>query len=179
MAESAQGLPRSTVAVSAVAILFAGLGTFVLMQWTGSRTRAGELRAAIEQATARETELRSQADPLAEQYERLKGRTDLLWTGKLKVCNSTDDEVVVSPLAAVYLAEDGSFVTFNSSDHGSDLWRLAPGEVRELSFPDAGWDGSVSYYSLWIKGSHGEVPYAGAWPVEAGFCVRHTVGGQS
>lgn len=171
---SSKGLPKSTMIAATVAIVFTGTTTFFLIKWIGSRDAATQLRADIEEAQANEATLREQLDPLATQYDRLKSRTDVLWVGKLSVCNSSDETVTISRLASVYLDEEGAFTVFNSEDHGHDLWKLGPGEVRELSYPAAGWDGSVTYYALWISYSGGrESPYAGPWPLKAGHCVRH------
>ena len=165
------GLPRSTLVVAAVAIVFVGLATFFLLKWTGSRDAATALRTEIQEVSDQEAGLREELEPLATQYDRLKGRTDVLWVGKLSVCNTSSETITISRLASVYLAEDGTYATFNSEEIGRNLWRLGPGEVRELSYPAAGWDGSVTYYSLWVNDV---TPYAGPWPLKAGHCIRHT-----
>jgi len=167
-----KGLPRSTVIASSVAIVFIGLTTFSLLKWTGSHDTAAALRIEIDEAAATEAELREELAPLAAQYDRLKGRTDVLGIGKLTVCNSSDERITISQVASIYYNDESSeFQIFNSQKHGHGLWSLEPGEVRELSFPSAGWDGSVTYYALFINDL---VPYGGVWPLKAGHCIRHT-----
>jgi hypothetical protein len=170
---STGSLPRATVVASVVTIAAVTLATFFGMRWYGSRVATRALEADIAVAKTTTAALSEQLAPLAREQRRLEERSSVLWVGTLKVCNSSDRPVTITQLAAIYPDSEGTFQTFNSEEQGHAQWRLAPGEVRELSDPQSGWDGSVSFYSLWIRDRGEERPFAGTWPAEAGYCVRY------
>lgn len=167
------GLPKSTMAVAGVAIAMAGLMTFTLVQWSDARTRSAELSAEIAEIDARLAELRPELVAAEGQLSGLEERTGLLAPGRLAVCNHSGSTVTVKMVAATWLGADGELQTFNSTDHGLDLWRIPAGERLVLERPQAGWDGSVTYYSLWLRAQGQEFPFAGTWPpAEGGDCVE-------
>lgn len=162
------GLPKSTMIVSALAIAAAVLMTFVLVQWSDARTKSAELSAEIAEIDGRLAELRPELAAAEGQLSGLEERTGLLAPGKLAVCNHSASTVTVKMVAATWLGEDGELRTFNSTDHGLDLWRVPAGERQVIERPQAGWDGSVTYYALWLRAQGQEFPFAGTWPPDEG-----------
>lgn len=162
------GLPKSTVLVSAVAIAFAGLATFMILKWSDSRAASAELRTQIAEVEAEAEGIRGDVDSVEQQLGSLAERTSILVRGKLSVCNFSSEVVTVESAAATWLGDDGRYRTFNSTEHGKDLWRVPPGEQTVLELPRAAWDGSVTYYALWLRVAGQEYPFAGTWPPEEG-----------
>ncbi len=166
------GLPKSTILASGLVILFAGAATFMILQWSGSRSHTAELRTQLAESTTLEAQVHSELDPLERELGGIHGRTDQLNPGKLAICNHSSQPIVVARLAATYLGPDEKFETFNSEAFGRDLWRLGPGDRKELAHSPAGWDGSVTYYAMWLRKGGDEYPYGGMWPAaQPDFCV--------
>lgn len=165
------GLPRSTVMVAAVAILFAGLMTFFILKWAGARTATQDAKAQMADLQPKAQELTTNLAAVQGQLDKLKGQTNVLTRGKFKVCNRSHDAIVVVYLAATYLDEQGNFQTFNSSEYGKDLWRLEAGQIQELNYLRGDWDGSVTYYAAEIHAGNNDYLYAGAWPLDEDFCI--------
>lgn len=171
------GLPRSTILVAALAIVLAGSFAFFVLQWTESRAAAAELRGRIAEVEAEAADVRQQLAAVEGDLGQLEQRTSVLQQGRFSVCNFSPTPVTVVWVAATWLAPDGQFHTFNSSEHGRDLWRVAPGETDALDYPPAGWDGTVAYFAALLKVEGQEYPYAGTWPPTEQNCVRWSPGG--
>lgn len=155
------GLPRPTIVVAAVAIGLAVAMTFVILKWSNARAAAAALRAEIVEVDAQIAALRPELTGVEGALGGLEQRAELLDRGKLTVCNYSGDPVTVKMVAATWLDGEGRLTTFNSTDQGLDLWRIPPGERVVLDHPQSGWDGSATYYSLWLRVRGQEYPYAG------------------
>lgn len=177
MSTGSAGLPRSTILVSAVAIVLAGAAAFFILKWSDSRTAAGELRTQIAEVEEEAAGVRSNLEAVEGDLGQLERRTSNLRQGRFAVCNFSGTPVTVVWLAATWLGPDGEFRTFNSSEHGRDLWRVSPGQTEELDHPPSGWDGTVAYFSTLLKVEGQEYPYAGTWPPTEQNCVRWSPGG--
>lgn len=167
-APAAAGLPKSTMVIAGFAIAMAGLMAFVLLKWSDSRTAAGELGVQIAEVDAELAQVRPELHTAEGQLAGLEERTGLLAHGKLAVCNFSAETVTVKMVAATWLGEEGEFESFNSTEHGLDLWRIPPGERLVLDRPASGWDGSATYYSMWLRAQGQEFPFAGTWPPAEG-----------
>lgn len=164
------GLPKSTIVVAGFAIALAGLMTFAILKWSDSRTAATGLRAEIAEVDAQLAGLRPELTGVEGQLGGLEQRTELLERGKIAICNYSGDQVTVKMVAATWLGEDGKFTTFNSTEKGLDLWKIPAGERVLIDHPQSGWDGSATYYSLWLRARGQEYPYAGTWPTGSDDC---------
>jgi hypothetical protein len=164
------GLPKSTIVVAGFAIALAGLMTFMILKWSDSRTAATGLRAEIAELDGQIAALRPELTGAEGQLGGLEQRTELLSRGKIAICNYSGDQVTVKMVAATWLGEDGTFTTFNSAEKGLDLWRIPAGDRALIDHPLSGWDGSATYYSLWLRVGGQEYPYAGTWPTGSDDC---------
>lgn len=170
------GLPKVTMLISAVAIIFAGIAAFVIMKWTDARTAAGEARLTIEELETAEAEIGAELGQREDRLAELETRSSVLINGKLVICNSSSEPVTVKLLAATYLTSDGAFEVFNSESLGDNLWRIGPGDREELTYSQGSttWNGDVAYYAMWLLAGSDEYPFAGTWPANPNFCVRWT-----
>ena len=176
---SQQGLPKSTIVVAGVAIALAGLATFVVLKWSDSRTAAGELTTRIAEVDAEAAGVRDELESVEGELSGVEQRTSVLKRGKLQICHSSGAPVVVEKGAATWMDDEGEYRTFNSTEHGQDLWRVEPGGERlALEHPASGWDGAVSYYAVWLRVNGDQFPFAGPWPPPGGDdCLRWAWGG--
>lgn len=173
MSEGA-GLPKSTILVAAAAIFFLGVGTFFLLKWTGSRAQTQEYRLQMDELRPTVEGLQAELTSLQNQLQQLQGQTSIFVRGQLKVCNFSDEPVSISSLAVTYLDDAGAFRTFHSEPYGKDLWRVQPGQEMVLSYPQGGWDGTVTYYAFWLRAGGNLYPFAGPWPLDKDHCVNWT-----
>lgn len=173
---SQQGLPKSTIVVAAVAIALAGLAAFVVLKWSDSRAAASELTTRIAEIDEEAAGVRSELESVEGELSGVEQRTGVLKRGKMQICNFSGAQVVVESVAATWMDDQGEYHTFNSTDHGLDLWRVESGQRLALDHPESGWDGSVSYYAVWVREKGGgQLPYAGPWPPPGGDdCLRLT-----
>jgi hypothetical protein len=165
------GLPKSTIVVAGLAIALAGMMTFAILKWSDSRTAATGLRAEIAEVDAQLAGLRPELTGVEGQLGGLEQRTELLERGRMTICNYSGDQVTVKVVAATWLGVDGKFTTFNSAETGLDLWKIPAGERVLIDHPQSGWDGSATYYSLWLRVRGQEYPYAGTWPAGSDDCT--------
>ena len=175
---SHEGLPSSTVILALLCVAFVGGATFLTMRWTGAQKNTVKLRDSIVLLTEEEAELTEQATLVRTQYKELKGRTDVLYNGKMEICNESTRDVRISKIAATFLNDNGDFETFNSEPYGTRIWTVIPGERKELSFlqGNVAWDGSVVYYSALLRGADGqEYPFGGMWPPNDSKCLKWTM----
>lgn len=174
MADSDVGLPRPTMIAAAVAILLIGAFAFLVVTWGNARAVGAEVTTQLTELNAVLEEKRAELDPLKRQLTTLQGQTDMFARGKMCVTNTlTDAPVTIEKLAVVYLDDNGDFQTFNSGVYGDDLWTIGPGRARqELSYPRGGWDGSVTYFAMWIEAQGDDGPQARVWPLDPEFCVQ-------
>jgi hypothetical protein len=172
--EPAGGLPKSTMIASVGVILFAGVATYMILQWSGSRSHTAALRVELAEATALEVQVHSELDPLEAELASTHGRTDQLNPGKLTFCNQTNRPITITMLAATWLDANEEFQTFSSEAFGRDLFRVGAKERQVLSFARGNWDGSVTYYALWVRTGSGEYPLAGTWPSDPSHCLNWT-----
>lgn len=168
------GLPRSTVFVSVGAIALSGVLALIIVTWSDKRTQAATLRDEIADLEPTLAEKRQELASLERQRDVLRSQTDLFARGKLCVSNhKPNDPVTIQKLAVVYLDETGHFQTFNSEAYGDDLWTIPAGHRRQpLSYSRGGWDGSVTYYAMWIEAEDKEGPRAGEWPIDPEYCLQ-------
>jgi|GEM_PF-4060205 len=174
-----RGLPKSTIVVAGAAIVLAGLATFVILRWSQSRAAAVEVQAEIDTVEEEAAGVRADLESVEGDLSGVEERTSVLKRGKLKICNFSGAPVVVAKAAATWMDDAGEYHTFNSSDHGQDLWRVPPGgEEVVLDHPASGWDGEVSYYAVWLRVNGDEFPFAGPWPPPGETdCLRWAWGG--
>ena len=166
-----QGLPKSTVVVAGFAIAMAGVMTFLILKWSDSRTASTLLREQIAEVEVQIEALRPQLEVVEGDLGGLEERTQLLDRGKLAVCNYSGDTVTIKVVSTTWFGDDGEFKTFNSAEKGLDLWKIPAGERMVLTHPASGWDGSVTYYALWLRALGEEYPFAGPWPPGEDDCV--------
>lgn len=169
------GLPKSTMVASVLVIVFAGVATYTILMWSGARTHTAAMRAELVEVSTLETQVHAELDPLEQELGQIRGRTDQLNPGKLTFCNQSAQPVSISMLAATWLDANEKFQTFTSEPFGRDLFRVGPRERQVLSFPRGNWDGSVTYYALWVRTGSGEYPLAGTWPADPNHCLNWTV----
>ncbi|MGA1982797.1 MAG: protein kinase [Acidobacteriaceae bacterium] len=116
-------------AAGILAIASVGLGA-----WSASLSR---------QVQSETYQLQSEADPDA-------AASAPLGNGILNVCNSSSIPLQITEVAAIYRKGD-SLQEFDSSDHSSARWAIAPASKQSLSFAENGgvlWDGSTLFYYL-------------------------------
>lgn len=174
-----RGLPKSTIVVAGVAIALAGLATFAVLKWSDSKAAAVELSAEIATLDEEAAGIRGELESVEGELTGVEQRTSVLKRGKMAICNFSGAPVVVEKVAATWMDDAGEYHTFNSGDHGQDLWRVEPGGQRlALDHPASGWDGSVSYYAAWLRVGGDQFPFAGPWPPPGeDDCLRWAWGG--
>lgn len=169
------GLPKSTIWASSLVVLFAGVATFMILQWSGSRAHTAALRVELVEVNALDAQVHGELDPLEQELAGIRGKTDRLNPGKLTFCNQSRSRVTIAKLAATWLDAEEEFQTFNSEAFGRNLFRVDPGERKVLSHAGGNWDGWVTYYSLWVRSASGEYPLAGTWPADPDHCLNWTL----
>ncbi len=171
------GLPKITMMISFVAILFAGALAYVIMTWADANAAKAEAQLIIDdEVLVQEEQVAGELKVFEDQLAALKERAGVLVRGKMAVCNNSTGTITVSLLAATYLNDAGEFETFNSEGFGRQLWRIPAGEKQLLTYSQGStnWDGDVGYYSMWLEAGGQEYPFAGTWPSDSEYCVRWT-----
>jgi hypothetical protein len=167
------GLPRSTILAASVSIGLIGVFAYFVVTWGNRRTEAATLRDEIAAIDTTLEEKGAELAPQRRQLETLQSQTDLFARGKMCVFNpSSSERVTIQHLAVVYMDEGGQFQSFNSDSAGGLTWTMDPGHRENLSRMDSGWDGSVTYYAMWLRVGTREFPIAAPWPLDPEHCVR-------
>ena len=92
---------------------------------------------------------------------------------RVAVCNESDEEITVTSVTAHFMdgeASETGIGRFNSREHGSPTWRIAPQTTLNLSL-DGVWDGTALSSTVMIRGAGGVYPFL-VWHSDIGNCVR-------
>lgn len=158
------GLPRSTMLVSMATIFLAVLAVFFLIQWQSSKSAVAELREEVADLESVEGDARGEFEESSRSLEELSRQVEVLHSGSFEFCNRSSQPVTVKGLTSSYLTENNTIRTFASSRLRTP-WSTVEAGQRE-KFRATGWDGEVTFYSIWLDVAGQDYVLSGAWPPE-------------
>ncbi len=161
---SGVGLPASTRWVSVVTILLAVLAVFFLIQWQSSKGAVADLREEVAELEGVEGEVRGELEGSERSLGQLERQVRVLEPGRFDFCNRSTESVTIKGLTSSYLTEDNTIRTFASSRLRTPWSTVEAGERQPLRA--TGWDGEVTFYSLWLEVSGQDFVLSGTWPPE-------------
>jgi serine/threonine protein kinase len=110
-------------------------------------------------------QLRSQTEQLESGSDTGTVDSAPLQNGILSVCNSAALPLQILDVSAIY-RKDNSLQVFNSTDHQTAKWIVAPASRKSLSFienANISWDGSALFYYLVYQSDENYFVSTGLW----------------
>jgi hypothetical protein len=135
------GLPRSTMATLAVAVLLAAGASLLLLLWRGAVRTGDETAQRLAETVV----------ALEKTETTLKDYQQVFQTAPLDVCNRSSKPVRIETVVAMYRDQSGKRRTVHSGSYGYPPWDIPAGSRSRLAIlrgqPDD-WDGAATVYAL-------------------------------
>jgi hypothetical protein len=138
------GLPRSTIVVGVVAVIFAAALSFVVLGWYQASTALATLQQSGDKLLQTAKGLQAQAT----------ANEQLFYADRLRVRNGSSKAVRITAAAFVYRDASGAMKLAHSGNFNYPTWEIKPGSTVQLDADMARgrlWDGPVVYYAFLVE----------------------------